>query len=408
MQLFLYNFFYLLCMPLILLHLFYKAIKDATYLKDLKSRFGFFPSSDASPLWIHVVSLGEVIGIEPLVRILEKDHSIVFTVSTATGYKKAKELYTNHRVSYAPWDFSLFVKIFLKRVSPKALVIFETEIWPNMIMHSKIAGNKILLVNGRLNERSFKRYKKVQGFLQDVFNAIDLYCVQSLTHQKRFEELGIDQEKIRCLGSIKFDMQSKADNTFGNLSRYILLASTHHNEEDQILKKLSKRANFETTRLVVCPRHPERAYEISNLCSKIGLQSVLFSQVADDLATIKEDIVLIVDEIGYLHSLYKNAEFCILGGSFITHGGHNIIEPALHNCPVISGPHFFNFESIFRDFIDSKACFIAENYDELIQQINRLNKEELHQAASRGNIIIQQHKGSSTRQAHALEEILKL
>ena len=395
-------------MPFILLHLLYKAIKDATYLKDLQSRFGFFPSSDASPLWIHVVSLGEVIGIEPLVRILEKDHSIVFTVSTATGYKKAQELYNNHKVSYAPWDFSLFVKIFLKRVSPKALVIFETEIWPNMIMHSKIAGNKILLVNGRLNERSFKRYKKVQGFLQDVFNAIDLYCVQTLTHQKRFEELGIDREKIRSFGSIKFDMQSKADNTFGDLSRYILLASTHHNEEDQILKKLSKRANFETTRLVVCPRHPERAYEISNLCSKIGLQSVLFSQVADNLTTIKEDTVLIVDEIGCLHSLYKNAEFCILGGSFITHGGHNIIEPALHNCPVISGPHFFNFESIFRDFIDSKACFIAENYDELIQQINRLNKEELHQAASRGNIIIQQHKGSSTRQAHALEEILKL
>jgi len=395
-------------MPFILLHLLYKAIKDATYLKDLQSRFGFFPSADASPLWIHVVSLGEVIGIEPLVRILEKDHSIVFTVSTATGYKKAQELYNNHKVSYAPWDFSLFVKIFLKRVSPKALVIFETEIWPNMIMHSKVAGNKILLVNGRLNERSFKRYKKVQGFFQDVFNAIDLYCVQTLSHQKRFEELGIDQEKIRCLGSIKFDMQSKADNTFGDLSRYILLASTHHNEEDQILKKLSTRANFETTRLVVCPRHPERADEISNLCSKIGLQSVLFSQVADDLTTIKEDVVLIIDEIGCLHSLYKNAEFCILGGSFITHGGHNIIEPALHNCPVISGPHFFNFESIFRDFIDSKACFIAENYDELIQQINRLNKEELHQAASRGNIIIQQHKGSSSRQAHALEEILKL
>jgi 3-deoxy-D-manno-octulosonic-acid transferase len=408
MQLFLYNFFYLLCMPFILLHLLYKAIKDATYLKDLQSRFGFFPSADASPLWIHVVSLGEVIGIEPLVRILEKDYSIVFTVSTATGYKKAKELYYNHKVSYAPWDFSLFVKIFLKRVSPKALIIFETEIWPNMIMHSKIAGNKILLVNGRLNERSFKRYKKVQGFFKDVFNAIDLYCVQTLSHQKRFEELGIDKEKIRCLGSIKFDMQSKADNTFRDLSRYILLASTHHNEEDQILKKLSKRANFETTRLVVCPRHPERADEISNLCSKIGLQSVLFSQVADNLTTIKEDTVLIVDEIGYLHSLYKNAEFCILGGSFITHGGHNIIEPALHNCPVISGPHFFNFESIFKDFIDSKACFIAENYDELIQQINCLNKEELHQAASRGNIIIQQHKGSSSRQAHALEEILKL
>jgi len=408
MQLFLYNFFYLLCMPFILLHLLYKAIKDATYLKDLKSRFGFFPSSDASPLWIHVVSLGEVIGIEPLVRILEKDHSIVFTVSTATGYKKAQELYNNHKVSYAPWDFSLFVKIFLKRVSPKALVIFETEIWPNMIMHSKIAGNKILLVNGRLNERSFKRYKKVQGFFQDVFNAIDLYCVQTLSHQKRFEELGIDREKIRSFGSIKFDMQPKADNTFEDLSGYILLASTHHNEEEQILKLLPKRKNFETSKLVVCPRHPERAAEISNICSKLGLQSVLFSQVADDLATIREDTVLIVDEIGYLHSLYKNAEFCILGGSFITHGGHNIIEPALHNCPVISGPHFFNFESIFRDFIDSKACFIAENYDELIQKINRLNKEELHQAASRGNIIIQQHKGSSLRQAHALEEILKL
>ena len=182
--------------------------------------------------------------------------------------------------------------------------------------------------------------------------------MQTPNHQKRFEELGIDQEKIHCLGSIKFDMQSKADNTFGDLSRYILLASTHNNEEDQILKKLSKRANFEATRLVVCPRHPERADEISNLCSKIGLQSVLFSQVADDLTTIKEDTVLIVDEIGYLHSLYKNAEFCILGGSFITHGGHNIIEPALHNCPVISGPHFFNFESIFKDFIDSKACLL--------------------------------------------------
>ena len=408
MQLFLYNFFYLLCMPFILLHLFYKAIKDVTYLKDLRSRFGFFSTFDTQPLWIHAVSLGEVIGIEPLVKILEKDHSIVFTVSTATGYKKAKELYNHHRVSYAPWDFSFFVKIFLKRVSPKALVIFETEIWPNMIMHSKIAGKKIILVNGRLNERSFKRYKRAQSFFQDIFNAIDLYCVQTPNHQKRFVELGIDQEKIHCLGSIKFDMQSKGENTFEDLHGYILLASTHHNEEEQILKILSKRVTFETNRLVVCPRHPERADEISNICSNIGLQSVLFSKVVDKLATIKKDTVLIVDEIGYLHSLYKNAEFCILGGSFITHGGHNIIEPALHNCPVISGPHFFNFESIFRDFIDSKACFIAENYGELIEQINRLNKEELHQAVSRGNIIIQQHKGSSKRQAHALEEILKL
>ena len=408
MQLFLYNFFYLLCMPFILLHLFYKAIKDVTYLKDLRSRFGFFPTFDTQPLWIHAVSLGEVIGIEPLVKILEKDHSIVFTVSTATGYKKAKELYNHHRVSYAPWDFSFFVKIFLKRVSPKALVIFETEIWPNMIMYSKIAGKKIVLVNGRLNERSFKRYKRAQSFFQDIFNAIDLYCVQTPNHQKRFEELGIDQEKIHCLGSIKFDMQSKAENTFEDLRGYILLASTHHNEEEQILKILSKRVTFETNRLVVCPRHPERADEISNICSNIGLQSVLFSKVADKLATIKKDTVLIVDEIGYLHSLYKNAEFCILGGSFIAHGGHNIIEPALHNCPVISGPHFFNFESIFGDFIDSKACFIAENYEELIQRINSVNAEELNQAASRANIIIQQHKGSSTRQAHALEEIMQL
>ena len=178
-------------MPFILLHLFYKALKDPTYLKEFKSRFGFFSSTDTQPLWIHAVSLGEVVGVEPLVRILEKDNPIAITVSTGTGYKKAKELYHNHRVSYAPWDFSLFVKIFLGRVSPKALIIFETEIWPNMIMNSKFAGKKILLVNGRLNERSFKRYKRVQGFFKDIFNAIDLYCVQNDSHQKRFEELGI-------------------------------------------------------------------------------------------------------------------------------------------------------------------------------------------------------------------------
>ncbi|MEK9650059.1 MAG: 3-deoxy-D-manno-octulosonic acid transferase [Gammaproteobacteria bacterium] len=394
-------------MPLIFLHLFYKAIKDSTYIKDLKSRFGYIAHANTHPLWIHAVSLGEVIGVEPLVRILEKDNDIVITVTTGTGYRKAKEIFSRHRVSYAPWDFSLCVKLFLKRLSPKALIIFETEIWPNMILQSKKFGTKIALVNGRLNEKSFSRYKTAKGFFIDVLQAIDIYCVQTQTHLTRFEQLGVDPNKIRSLGSMKFDMQSTADNSFYDFRKYVLLASTHSDEEEKIIDILTNPSIQMNYKMIICPRHPERAQEVANICLNKGLKTALFSKVTNHLAMLEDDVVLIMDEIGYLHSLYKNAQFCILGGSFIAHGGHNIIEPAFHHCPVISGPHFFNFEAIFNEFIDAKACFIADNYAELLELISNLSMEDLEQVAHRASNIVQQHKGSAAKQAEVVQEVIQ-
>lgn len=393
-------------LPILLLHLCFKALSDSTYLKDLKSRFGFSKCSHDKPLWIHAVSLGEVVGVEPLVRILEKNHSIVITVSTGTGYKKAKEIFSQHSVAFAPWDFYIFIRIFLYRLSPSALIIFETEIWPNMILQSKKFGNKIILVNGRLNQKSFQRYQKVQGLLNRTLDAIDLFCLQTHAHQKRFEALGAAPQKIHVYGSMKFDMNSSANSAFDSLGEFILLASTHHNEEEEILKVLEKRTQFLKSRIVICPRHPERAKEILSFLSSNNHKASLLSDIITKME-LNSDQFIIIDAIGHMHSLYKSAQFCILGGSFIPHGGHNIIEPALHDCPVISGPHFFNFESIFQDFIEAKACLIAKDYDDLLQLLNSVDGLDLKNVAAQAHSIVAKHRGSAAKQAQAIMEMMQ-
>lgn len=405
MHLFLYNIFFFLSLPILLLHICYKALSDSTYLKDLKSRFGFSPCSNDKPLWIHAVSLGEVVGVEPLVRILEKNHSIVITVSTGTGYKKAKEIFSQHSVAFAPWDFFIFIRIFLHRASPSALIIFETEIWPNMILQSKKFGKKIILVNGRLNQKSFQRYQKVQGLLKRTLDAIDLFCLQTSAHQKRFEALGAASNKIRVYGSMKFDMNSRATNVFDSLGEFILLASTHHNEEEEILKVLVKRTQFLRSRIVICPRHPERASEILNFLSSNNHKASVLSNITN--LEGNNDQFIIIDAIGHMHSLYKSAQICVLGGSFFPHGGHNIIEPALHDCPVISGPYFFNFESIFQDFIEAKACLIAKDYDDLLQLLNSVDDLDLKNVAAHAHSVVEKHRGSSAKQAQAIMEMMQ-
>ena len=240
MRLFFYNCIILILLPILIIRLIFKNLQDKDYLKNFSNRLGFYKiKSYQNIIWFHAVSLGEVISSQKIVKKLLKDNKVILSVSTPTGLREAKKIYgQNLLVVYAPWDFSIFVKSFLNKFRPKALILFETEIWPSMI-HACWKNNiPVILSNARLSESSYKKYEFISVFINSTLKKLSLILVQSHEHASRFKALGINNDIIFKVGSTKFDLES--DNEFEksdiNLCHdFILAASTHKGEDELII-----------------------------------------------------------------------------------------------------------------------------------------------------------------------------
>ena len=209
MMLFIYNLVLLILLPLMVTRIIIKGLKDRDYLSNFLNRFGLYrEASRENLIWFHAVSLGEVIGSEQLVRKFVNDKNVILTVSTPTGLRHARKIYGNDViVVYAPWDFFLFVYIFIKKFSPSCLILFETEIWPSMIYLTSKRKIPIALSNARLSESSLNRYLLFESFSKFIIKKISLVLAQSEKHVERFVQIGAQNEKIKKVGSIKFDAE---------------------------------------------------------------------------------------------------------------------------------------------------------------------------------------------------------
>ena len=358
-----------LVLPFLLLRLLWRSRRTPAYRRRLRERFGWIDTTTISKpvIWVHAVSLGEVRAAVPLVEALRLSHpeySLVVTTTTPTGSEQARALFGDRVFhSYMPWDIPGPVARFLRRVRPHLLVLMETELWPNTIHYCRRAGCRLVLANARLSERSAAGYARFSPLTRTMLLSLDAVACQSPEDGRRFLALGTPLDRLAVTGSLKFEISYAAPqreeaarlrSLFRADTRPILLAaSTHPGEEALVLDAFGElRSRYQSCRLLLVPRHPERAAAVAKLCRARGL-SVL-RRSAGGVPDPAADVV-IGDTVGELALLQATASIVLVGGSLVPHGGHNPLEAAAWGVPTVCGPHMDNFAAVTRQLVAAGA-----------------------------------------------------
>ena len=389
-----------------------KSLKDSDYKKHFLNRFGIYENAHnlKDIVWFHAVSLGEVISSKKIVKTIAKENNVVLSVTTPTGLREAKKIFgLDIEIVYAPWDLKCFISNYFKTYEPKSLILFETEIWPNMITQSFKNKIPIILSNGRMSDSSYKRYKKFNFLSNKVFQKITHAFVQSEAHKERFNLLGIDNHKISNTGSVKFDVEINQNPLRNIIGNKILLAASTHKKEDEIVIKsyIQLLEENEDLKLIIVPRHPDRAELIQSLLNNFKLDSTLCKEIPQDFSN---NNVYVIKATGLLKKLYSIATLSYVGGSlFKEYGGHNIIEPASQRCPFIVGPFMKNFLDIVNDFKNHDACIQIQNEKELFNAFQTLlSDDELRDDMStRAAEVCLRSQGSLQEQCNTILKIIR-
>ncbi len=387
----LYNILYAVVLLFILPFEYFKRPADLRG-RWLKERLGF-PSASPNAhgvIWVHAVSVGEVIASIPLLKRLKAaypDKEILLSTVTDTGQKVARERAGDMaRIIYIPFDMTFAVANAFYRVRPDLFVIMETELWPVIIHFFKKRGVPVLLMNGRLSEKSVRGYLKLRFFFDQVVKDISFFCMQDDVYAGRIISLGAETENVKATGNFKFDTKPSAPVPAwtGILTAPVLIAgSTHRLEEDIALDLFTQLIpDNPTLNLIIAPRHPERFRDVEDIVKKRGIKYVKRSEIKDSTEARKRGssegnesldselpsfgtselsssaLVVILDVMGELSSVYGAADIAIMGGSFIEHGGQNPLEPAFWGKAIVCGPHMENFPFI-DEFYRSGAAVMA-------------------------------------------------
>jgi 3-deoxy-D-manno-octulosonic-acid transferase len=388
-------------------------------------RLGFIPQglSLNQPIWIHAVSVGEakaVAGLLEELRINYPDKKFVISTVTATGNKIAQAMAkADDFVTFLPLDLSFIVTKVVDRINPALFIIAETEIWPNLITYLYRKKIPIAVVNARISDRSFKGYLCLKFLVKPILNKIALFCVQTPADAAKLLQLGLLPEKIHVTGNMKFDAKLPKLDT-ADLARYrailgldsadklFVSGSTHPGEEEIILAVYKNMlSEFPQLKLLLAPRHPERAKEIEKMVLKYGFRPVRIYQLPLKSCAYITQPVFILDTIGQLINYYALADIVFVGGSLVEIGGHNILEPLALSRPVICGPYMFNFQDIADLFLENKACLLACNQKELETRIRDLlnNPAKIDALTQKAKDLILRNQGATQRN---LENILQI
>lgn len=394
-----------------MLRLWWRSLKSPAYAKHIAERFGFIKKCDVTQpcIWVHAVSVGETIAAEPLIeRLLIKypKHRIHISSMTPTGRDEvAKRFVGRVSQSYAPYDFPLFIALFLQRLKPSALLVMETELWPNTIHACHQRGIKTALLNGRMSERSVRGYQKFIGLTRPMMQNLDIIAAQFTADFQRYLSLGATISALHEVGNIKFDIK-RPDNESKikselitqilpqNNRPIIVVASTHEGEDELLLpliNSIKKQSQVKPLWLWV-PRHPERFDVVAQLFDQQGLS---YCRRSLSQAVTEQDVYL-VDTIGELNRLYAIATIAIIGGSFIERGGHNMLEAALWGLPIVTGRSDFNFSVISEQLQVAGAMKTVTDIDELLPLLLALlnNKTKQQQMGLAARAVLEKNQGS--------------
>ena len=394
--------------------------------RGLWQRLGVFKRKKFSerPIWIHAVSVGEAGVASLLVKALKQkiNQPLVVSVVTQTGHRLAEKLIgEDAKIIYAPVDISFIVNRFLNLVSPHLFILLETELWPNLINGLYNRKVPIALINGRISPHSLRGYSQIKFLTRRILEKINLFCMQTEEDKKRIIALGARPETVEVTGNMKFDNVDYAGSETGlsdyNLKLWIksdellfIAGSTHPGEEKIILAVYKNLlSDFANLRLLIAPRHIERADEIERLVAKFGFNALRMSDATYHPSPITHHQILLLDTIGQLKQLYKFASVVFIGGTLIKKGGQNILEPAFFAKPVIFGPHMFNFTEIASLYLSNNAAIQVKSKEELEQAVRRIfnNTQEASAMGARAKEIIYSQKGATVRNADLMTGLLK-
>lgn len=397
-------------------------LRHGKYRAGLSERLGLVPQrikSVARPgcVWIHAVSVGEVLAISTLFRELETAFPqvpVFLSTTTLTGQKLARERFGAERVFYLPLDFGFCLRPYLRLLQPRLLILAETEFWPNLLHLSKAQGAAVAIVNARISDRSFPRYRFFRRLFGPVLSDVDLFLAQTEEDRRRLVEIGASPERAHVSGNLKFDIRLSANSPLvADLRRavtrdspVIVCGSTTEGEEELLLSAFQQvLRQYSSAVMVLAPRHPERFVPVANLIASSGLSYVKRSTWNKDCRLAGG--LFLLDSVGELASVYALATVAFVGGSLVPVGGHNILEPAQHAAAVMTGPHTANFREIIRIFEQGGALRIvtAEALaTELLQLLrDRQQREALGQ---RAQALFREHTGATQRMMAALRPLI--
>ncbi|NVN89324.1 MAG: 3-deoxy-D-manno-octulosonic acid transferase [Desulfuromonadales bacterium] len=362
-----YNILWLVLFVPVLLFNLYRSIKLGWPLA-LAERFGRIPRPDLAKLgkrpviWLHAVSVGEAIAARPLLRALRSrypDHAFVVSSTTETGKTMAAGFSEPDLCIYFPFDFLPAVRRVLADVRPRLIIIMETEIWPNFTREAARRSIPLLLANGRISDRSFKRYLRFRWFFSHALQLFSTLCMQSETVRGRIIAIGAHPERVVVAGNLKYDIPfhriSEAEKAalrrrFNIPDELIVITagSTHPGEEELILYAYRDLlVQYDHLLLILAPRHPQRKPEITALLERTGMRFRCRTELETPGAgPFRSGEVLLLDTVGELMTQYALADLALVGGSLMPIGGHNLLEPASVGVPSIFGPHMSNFREI--------------------------------------------------------------
>lgn len=371
-----YRLLIVLLTPLLILVTLWHAIKfrDARFLRE---RLGFYAKYHGrQPLWIHAASVGEVIAIAPFAKALQQrsKRPIVITTCTPTGAAMVKQLFANDiNHHYLPVDWHFACRRFMKRLRPRCGLIVETEIWPNLYRNGRRQGVPLLTINGRLSHKTLNTKGWQRKILRCALQNLTHVYARSVQDAEGFQQLGVDKNKITTLGNLKFsvDIPQTTPPPSPLKHPYVLAASTHDNEEEQLVEAWLQQ-DMEGL-LVIAPRHPQRLGEILKKIAPLTDQFAVRSR--QQKATAKTRIYL-ADTLGEMVPFMSNAKQVFMGGSLVPHGGHNILEPAALGKAILFGPSMYNFKEEAQLFLNAGAAIQVANTQELMKQFLALSNEQ--------------------------------
>ena len=424
----LYNLAAILVVILIIPVFMIRSIRERGFVERIKQSFGFFPKGALDPvakkncIWVHAASVGEIVATSPLIKEFRREFPkspILVSVVTTSGYEMANRIIKDaDSIIYFPLDLPFVSAHVFRKIFPRVFLNVETELWPNFLKAARENHVPVMMVNGRISEKSVKRYKYMFSILNDMIATVKLFAMASPVDAGYVKQLGAPEELVTVTGNTKFD-QTYTDVTDAQRAKILsdmgltgakeifLAGSTHRGEENFVLKAFKAiRENHPQARLVIAPRELLRTREVVALCKAAGFTVGTRTEL-QKRPPANEDII-ILDTIGELGQVYSVGDVIYVGGSLISHGGHNILEPAAHGKAIIVGHHMENFKDLHALFKNRNACITVNSSDELSAQVKKLFDEpkERKRLEEETIKIVHENRGASRKSAILLREML--
>ncbi len=424
----LYNLAAILVVIIIIPVFLVRSIREKGFVERIKQSLGIFPEGALDPvakkncIWVHAASVGEIVATSPLIKEFRREFPkspILVSVVTTSGYEMANRIIKDaDSIIYFPLDLPFVAASVLRRIHPRIFLNVETELWPNFLKNARQMHIPVMMVNGRISDKSVRRYKYMFSILTDMIGTVKFFAMQSPIDADYIMQLGAPKHLVTVTGNTKFD-QTYTDVTpeerekiltdmgLQNAEGIFLAGSTHRGEEDFVLRAFKGvRENHPRAKLVIAPRELLRTREVISICKRAGFKVGTRTEL-QKRPPAGEDVI-ILDTIGELGKVYSVGDVIYVGGSLVTHGGHNILEPAAHGKAIIVGLHMENFKDTHALFKNRNACITVNNPDELVDETKKLFDDPNHRKQLEDETlkIVKENRGASRKSAELLRKVL--